>query len=144
ASHGGFARAHGIEVADGQERELGMIQAFDQLHVGKVVGIAGAVDRAAVGQSHDVAGRLAAVDDLIAIQNAAAVDGVGHGGGNRSHGGRAALIHAERVLGSLGFEPAGGFLNRHDLRRKLLGQWQDVVDVIEVAVGNQNDVQAID
>ena len=39
-----FARTHGVEVADGQERELGMIQALDQLHIGEDVGIARAID----------------------------------------------------------------------------------------------------
>jgi hypothetical protein len=48
AGEGRLARAHGVEIADGQERELGMIQALDELHVGEDVGIARAIDHAPV------------------------------------------------------------------------------------------------
>ena len=67
AGHGGFARAHGVEVADGQEGQLRMIQLLDQLHVGEDVGVAGEIDGAAVVEVQHVACGLAAVDDFAVV-----------------------------------------------------------------------------
>ena len=120
AGERGFARAHGIKIADRQKRELGMIEALDQLHVGEDVGVAGAINDAPVGQAHHVARGFATVNDFSVVENAAAMNRGGHGDGNRADVRRAALVHADGILRALRFQPVRGLINRDDLRREFL------------------------
>lgn len=65
-----FERAHRVKIADGQKRKLGMVEAFDELHVGEDVGVAGAIGGALIGEADDVARGLAAVDDFAVVGDA--------------------------------------------------------------------------
>jgi dienelactone hydrolase len=98
----GLARAHGEQVADRQNRQLRMVELFDQVHVRKHVGIAGEIERAAIGEVQHVTRRLAAVDDLAVVQNPAAMHRVGHGHRRLAHFLRAALVHGPDVGHALG------------------------------------------
>lgn len=71
------------------------------------------------------------------------MNGVGHCRGDGTGLDRSALVHADGVLDALRFQPEGGFVNRDDLRRELLRERNDVVNVIEVAVRYKNYVHAI-
>ena len=51
AGEGGLPRAHGEEVADGQEGQLRVVELLDQRHVGEDVGVAREVERAIVGEA---------------------------------------------------------------------------------------------
>src|ERR1017187_8936843 len=64
AGEGSLARAHGEEVADGQEGQFRVVELLDQRHVGEDVGVAREVERAIVGEAQDVPRRLAALSEL--------------------------------------------------------------------------------
>jgi hypothetical protein len=75
-------------------------------HIGEHRGVAGEVDRALVGQMQHVARRLAAIQNLIAILDAATVDRVRHGCFQRTqHILRSAFIHAAAGLHAFGSQP---------------------------------------
>ena len=64
AGVGGFARAHGVVIADRQHGNLRRIELADDRHVAEHVGVAGVVDLHAVGEFDHVAAGFAAVNDL--------------------------------------------------------------------------------
>src|SRR3984957_16630519 len=121
-----------------------MIEALDKLHVGKNIGIARAIDDAAVGEAHYVTGRFASVNYFSVVENAAAMKGGGHPHGDGPDGHGAAFIHADGIFRALRFQPVRGLIDRDDLRRKFRGEREDVVNMIEMAVRDQNYIDAID
>src|SRR5713101_6517615 len=54
---GGFARAHGKEIPDGQASEIRFVEFADEFHVSEKRGVARMVQREAAGQAHDIARR---------------------------------------------------------------------------------------
>src|ERR1022692_886193 len=74
AGEGGLARAHGEEVADGQERQFRVVKLFDQRHIGEDVGIAREIERPIVGEAQDVSGGLSPINDPAFVEDAATVD----------------------------------------------------------------------
>src|SRR5579884_3061628 len=89
---------------------------------------------------------LSAIDDLIAIDDAAAVDGMHHGGlHTANHVLSAAFVHGAAVFHPLRFQPVAGFEDGDDLlRRELLRQRDRVMDVIEVTMRYQDRVDAVE
>src|SRR5690348_16985921 len=59
---------HGIEVADGEYRYLGLVERADNAHVTKDIGVSRDVDAQIIAKVDDVARRLAAIEDRVAIQ----------------------------------------------------------------------------
>jgi len=70
---------------------------LDERHVGEDAGVAGEVERAAVGEAQHVAAGFAAVDDLLAVLYAATVYRVGHGDGGARDRLRAALFMGQML-----------------------------------------------
>jgi len=58
-----------------------------------------------IGELEHVAASFAAVDDLVAILNAAGMDGVNHGDLHSGDGLRASLVHRRDLLDALLLEP---------------------------------------
>ena len=139
------SRPHGIEIADRQKCQLRPVQLFDELHIGKYVGVSGEIHGAAVRQMEYVAGRLAAIDDLVAVLDTATMDRRGSWWPSRRPDVLgSALIHPAAILDSLGGEPHAGLEDRDHLGLELLRQRNGIVDVVEVAVRNQDGVDAIE
>ncbi len=67
------------------------------------------INGAPILQVEDVAGRLSAVNDLIAILDAATVDRVRHGGSQGPDILRAALVHSAAVLDAFRCQPERRF-----------------------------------
>ena len=93
-----------------------MVQLLNELHVGEDRGVAGEINGAPILQVQDVARRLAAVNDLVAILNAATVDRMRHSDFQRADILRSALIHGAQVLDSLALEPQINFVVSDDVR----------------------------
>src|SRR5262249_30173296 len=144
AGEGGLAGTHGVEIADGKKGELGAIEFLEKLHVGEDVGIAGEVEGAIVGETENVARRLAAIDHFAVIEEAATVDGVGHGDGDVANLLRAALVHGAGVGDAFRLEPVGGLKNGNHFGGEFPGDGNGVVDVVEVAVGDADGIDAVD
>ena len=142
AGVGGFARRHGVVVANRNHGNLRRIEIANDRHVAKHVGVAGVVDLHAVGELDHVATGLAAVDDLVAIRNAARVVGVHHGDFDVADGLSAALVHLRDLLYALLSQPVRKLGNRDHHRIMLLGDFNRVADVVEVAVGAEHDIHA--
>ena len=118
AGESGFVRAHGVQIADRQKRQLRMVELLDEVHVAEHVGIAGEVQGAPIGESQHIAGRFAAVYDLAVVQDAAAMHRVRHGESHAARFQRSALVHAARVLDPFALQPGAGLVNADDLGPK--------------------------
>ena len=105
AGIGGFARRHGEMVADRQHGNLRRVELANDGHVAKDIGVAGVVNLDSVGELEHVAAGFAAIDDLVAILNAAGVNRVNHGDLHIADGLRAALVHGRDLLHALFFQP---------------------------------------
>src|SRR6185369_11320998 len=73
AGAGRRGRVHGEQVADGQEGELGAVDLAEELHVGEERRVPGVVEGEAARKLDDVAGGETAVEDLVAVGDAARV-----------------------------------------------------------------------
>jgi hypothetical protein len=131
-------------VADRKQRAVGGVKIGDQFHVAENGGIAGVIDRESAGQADDVAAGFAAVNDLIAVLNAAGVEGVRHRDFDLADRLRAAFVHAADICHALRFEPQGRLVNGDDLRLEPLAESDGVADVVEVAVGDEHHVEAVE
>src|ERR1700730_4707945 len=101
------------------------------------------INSQSAGQANDVAAGFSAVNDLIAVLNAAGVDGVHHGDFDFADLLRASLIHAVRVRDTLRFEPRARFEDPDDLRLVLRREIDGIADMIEVSVSDKHDVDAV-
>ena len=140
----GFARPHGVVVADGQHGNLGRIEVANDGHVTEHIGIAGVVDLHSVGKLDHVAAGLAAVNDLVAVGNSAGVVGVHHGDLDVADGLGAAFVHLRDLLDAFLSQPVAQLGNCHHHRVVLLGDFDGVADVVEVTVGAQHDIHFLD
>src|SRR5579859_1705330 len=143
---GGSLRAHRVEAADGQERRVELVELGDDSHVTEHVGVAGEIDGVAVLELDDQTARLAAVDDLVAVGDAARMLRVHERHLDAVDVDGAALVGAdERArVKSLRAEPGGDLEVADHLRLVLLGDLERVCDVVEVAVRDEHEVAAID
>ncbi len=144
AGIGGLARRHGEMVADGQHDDFGRVEIADDSHVAEDVGVAGVVELDSVGELEHVAAGFAAVDDLVAILNAAGVDGVDHGDLHVGDGLRAALIHGRDLFDTFFLEPEAEFEDADGGGVVLFAYIDGVSDVVAVAVSADEDVGALD
>ena len=81
------------------------IELADEAHVTEERRIPGVVDRPAVLEPDDEAGRLAHVFGVAVLDDAAAVAGVGHGHAQAGNLLRTALVHRPHVLNALPRQP---------------------------------------
>src|SRR5262245_40932363 len=58
---GGFARAHSVQVADGQNGDLWPVELADELHIGEDSGVAGGIEPETVAEVEHEARRVAAI-----------------------------------------------------------------------------------
>ena len=144
ASHGGLAWSHGKYVPYGQKRELGPIEFLDQSHIGENVGVAGEIDPPPIRQMQHVARGLASIDDFAVVQNSATVDGVRHSDAERPHLLGSAFVHGGAILHAFRFQPVAGFVDGDYLRGEFRGQGHCVMDVVEVAVRDEDCVYALE
>ena len=131
-------------VADRNHGNLRRVKLANDRHVAKHVGVAGMINLHPVGKLDHVAAGLAAVNDLVAVRNAARVVGVHHGDLDVAHGLRAAFVHARNLLYALLFQPVSKLGNGHDRGIMLLGDFNRIADVVEVAVGAEQDIHFLD
>src|SRR6185369_9285845 len=106
AGAGRRGRVHGEQVADGQEGELGAVDLAEELHVGEERRVPGVVEGEAARKLDDVAGGETAVEDLVAVGDAARVVGAHHGDGEAEDVLAAAEVHRRAALHPLRFQPA--------------------------------------
>ncbi len=92
----------------------------------------------------NVAGRFSAVNNLLAILNAATVNGVRHGHFHRTNHLSSALVHTAAVFHALRCQPQTRLMDGHHGRLEFLGERNGVVDVIEVPVRNQKGVDTVE
>ena len=144
AGIGGFARRHGVVVADRNHDNLRRIQIANDGHVAEHIGIAGVVNLHAVGEFNHVATSLAAVNDLIAIRDSAGVVGVHHGDFDVADCLSAAFVHLRDLLYAFLLQPVRQFGNRDHHRIVLLADFDRVADMVEVAVGAEHDIDFLD
>jgi hypothetical protein len=116
AGVGRFARPHGEVIADGQHDDLGRVKLADDRHVSEHVRVAGVINLNAVLELDHVPAGFAAVNNLVAILDAAGVIGMHHGDFDVADLLRAALVHHGGSLGALFLQPAAHFRNAHHLR----------------------------
>jgi len=142
---GGFARAHGEEVTDGKHREVGFVEFADEFHVAEDGGVAGVIDREAAGHSKDEAGRFAGVDSNAVIVNGIRMEGVGHGDLKRADGLGTAFPHrADFFFEAFFCDVEAGLEDGNDFGMMLLGEGEEIAEVIGVGMRKKNSVKAGD
>ena len=134
AGVGGLARSHGEVIADGQHDDFGSVKIADDRHIAEDIGVAGMVDLNAVLELDDVAAGFAAVDQLVAILDAAGVIGVDHGDFDVAEFLRAAFIHHGGLLCALLLQPSAHFGNTDDLGIVLVDDLDGVSNVVSVTM----------
>src|SRR5947209_10473137 len=145
AGAGGLAGVHGEQVADGQEGQLGPVHLAEELHVREQGGVAGMIEGVAARQPDDVARGRAAVEDLVAVADAAGVVGTHHGHLQAQHVLAAAEVHGGAALDPLALQPLTGLeVGHHRLRLVLFAQRHRVADVVEVGVRDEDGVEAVE
>src|SRR3984957_9160845 len=139
-----FARAHRVMVADGQHGHLGRVKVSDYFHVAKNRGVPSVVDGKPPGKPKNKTAGPPAVNDLIPILNSTGVHGVDHGHFDLAYFLRTTFVHRAGPRDAFRFEPGAKFKNPHDLRLEFLSQFNGIGDVIEMAVGHQHGIDALE
>jgi len=98
----------------------------------------------AVGKLDHVAAGFAAVHDLVAIRDTAGVVSVNHGHFDVADALSAALIHFCNLLYAFSSQPVRQFGDGNHHRVMLLRDFHRVADVVEVAMGAEQDIQLLD
>ena len=139
---GGLARAHRVVVADRQDRDVGLVDAADQLHVPEHARVPGEIDGRAVRRLEHDARRLAGVGP---VGRGARVERVRERELRAVDVDRAALVRSLqlRLVDTLLAEPAAQLDERDDLAVVLLGQGDRVSDMIAVPVRDRDHVDAL-
>jgi len=142
---GGFARAHGEKVADGEHGEVRFVEFADEFHVAEDGGVAGVIDGEAAGHSNDEAGRFASVDANAVIFDGVRMEGVGHGDLECADGLRTAFPHGTDFLLETFFRDVeASFEDGGDFGMVLLGEGEEIAKVVGVGVREKNGVEAVD
>lgn len=145
AGAGGLVGVHGVEVADGHERELWFVQLRQELHVREQPGVSRVIEGESPGQLHHVAAGRAAVEDLVPVGDTARVVGSGHGDAHAEHVLAAADVHRRRVFHAFAREPLAG-LEVGDDKLGLVRacQLEGVADMIVVRMRDEHGVDGLD
>ena len=114
AGIGSFARPHGVVIADRHHGDVRRIELVNDPHIAENIGIAGMINLQAGGEFDDVAAGFPAINQLVAILDAAGVVGMHHGDFDVAHGLRAAFVHLREVLHAFLSQPAAKFRNAND------------------------------
>ena len=99
----GFARPHRVVIADRQQGEVGCVELADNPHIAEHIGIPGMINLQPGGKFDHVATGFPAINQLVAVLNAAGVIGMDHGDFDVIQGLRAALVHLRQFLDALSF-----------------------------------------
>ena len=126
AGASGVFRPHRVVIADRQERNLWRVHVGNESHVTEERRVAGEVEGAAVLHPDDEARRLSEIDDVIALDDAAAVHGGGHRNLEAGDGDRPANTHPLHVLQPLVAQPLRQLVDADDRRP---GRARDADDV---------------
>src|SRR5712691_620396 len=139
---GSFLRAHRVMVADRDHRDVRLVDAADQLHVAEHAGVAGEVDLLVVLGRDDDARRLAGVR---AVRRRAGVERIRERELHAVHVDGAALVRCLQLalVDALLAEPACELDECDDRRTVLLREVDGVADVVAVAVGDRDHVDAL-
>ena len=103
-------------------------------------GVAGMIDRKAVGELHHEAAGLPAGDHLAPHRHGGGMDRLGHGDLEPGQGHGAALVHAHHPGDPLLGQDLRQFVDGHHRGPGLLGQRHRLAHVIPMAVGHQDDI----
>ncbi len=142
---GGFARAHGEQVTDGEHGEVGFVEFTEQFHVAEDGGVAGVIGREAARHSNDEAGRFAGVDSDAVVVDGIRMEGMGHGDLECADGLGAAFSHrADFLLEAFFRDIEAGLEAGDDFRMVLLCQGEEIAKVVGVSVRKKNSVKAGD
>src|SRR5579871_4483887 len=142
---GRFARGHGEVIANGQQNGAGVIEFADQRHIAKYACVTGMVEDFAVFQFNYIASGDAAIDDGIAVVDAAAMVGVNHSYADAIDVLRAADVHAGAVFHALAAQPAAEFRDADDGGGfGLFADSDGISDVVEVAVCYEHQIHVVD
>src|SRR5439155_21492278 len=87
-----------------------------------------------------VAACFAAVDDLVAVLDAAGVDRVHHGGFHTGNRLRAAFVHGRNLLHAFALQPQAELIDSDRKRVVLFADFNRVADVIAVSVSTEQDI----
>ena len=127
----------GVMIADREHGDVGRVQVVDDFHVTEDVSVARVIDLHAIFKFDDEADRFPAVENLVAILNAAGVVGMHHGDLDISNFDRASFVHLDQILQAFFAQPAREFRDGHH-RGLVPGTNLDrVADVIAVRRGSR-------
>ena len=143
---GGLEGAHDGPVADWQEGKVRTVELADELHVTENGGVACVVEPEATIELQDITYGITSVDNgSILLRDAGGVEGMGRSDLDSTNllGGRA-LHNWHPVLDPLALEIGEDLEVRHYGRSGLLREGYDVVEVIEVPVGDEDRVELPD
>src|SRR5215208_5699657 len=142
---GGLERTHDEPVADGQQSEVGSIDLTYKLHVSEEGGITCVVEPEAALELQNVSHRFSAVDEASVLRlDARGVECVGCGDLNPAKLGGAPLLDRLCVLDALALQVGHDLEVRQDRRPGLLGYGYRIIEVIEVAVGDEHSIELTD
>ena len=144
AGHRGLARAHGEQIADGQEGQARADRAARSAACRRRHWYRRRSRASGRRQAHHVAGRLAAIDDLAVVQDAAAMHGMGHRDGDVAGFWEPPLFMARVFFTPFDSSQEQVSKMADDLGREVLGQRHDVMNVVEMAVRDADGVDAVD
>jgi hypothetical protein len=139
---GCFARSHGVVIADRDDRDVGFVDAADQLHVAEHAGVSGEIERRAVGGLQHDSRRLAGVG---AVRRGARMERVRQRDLHAIDVDRAALVRSVHIRfgNTLLPEPAAELDERDDLAVVLFREADGVSDVVAVPMRERDDVDAL-
>src|SRR5581483_11301581 len=133
------------DLADGEQGEVRLVEFGDELHVAEKGGVAGVIEREAAGKAKNQAGGFAGVDAHAVVVNGIGMEGVGQGDFEGTDFLRAALAHGARFLGeALAFDPQAGLVDGDDRGPVLLGECEQVAEMIGMAMGEEDGVETRD
>src|SRR4051794_23264302 len=121
-----------------KERQFGPENLTDQIHIRKDSSVTGKVGSTSVLGCQYVTGRLTPVKRLVAVLYRTAVEGVRHRQLHETEIYGAALVHSYSVLGTFFLEETSRLEDRYDFRRMFLRDWQNIIHVIKMGMGDCN------
>jgi len=99
------------------------------------------IDTESVLKFHHVTGGFPPIADAsIILEDAAAVTRVHHGDTNIVQLLGAAFVHGVQILNALSFQPVRNLIDASDLWLVCLGNFQHILNVVEVGMSNENSI----
>ncbi len=140
---GGFAGAHGIEIADGKKGEVGFMEFADEFHVAEKGSVAGVINGEAAGHANDEACGFAGVNADAVVLDGVRMKGVGHGDVEIADGLRAALAHGTDLFFETLFpDVETSFEDGDDFGMELFGEGEKIAEMVGVCVREKDSVEA--